>query len=46
MSLAGIVGPLLFTSVFAALLQAQPGAPFLLSAALLVAATALAWRVT
>ena len=46
MSLAGVFGPVLFTTVFAALLQVQPGAPFMLSAVLLVAATALAWRVT
>ena len=46
MSLAGIVGPLLFTSVFAACLTTVPGAPYLLSAALLLVAMAMGWRVT
>jgi DHA1 family tetracycline resistance protein-like MFS transporter len=51
MALAGLIGPGLFTQVFAQSIAPGadwrlPGAPFLLAAAMLVAATALAWRVT
>jgi DHA1 family tetracycline resistance protein-like MFS transporter len=51
MGLTGIVGPGLFTWTFALAISPdtpwhQPGAPFLLAAALLVVAWAVAWRVT
>src|SRR5215831_13761576 len=51
MALAGLLGPGLFTQAFARAITPGggwhlPGAPFLLAAALLVAAAALAWRVT
>ena len=46
MSLAGIFGPALFASLFAATLGALPGSPFLLGAMILVAALAIGWRVT
>ena len=51
MALAGLFGPGLFTQAFARSIAPGegwhlPGAPFLLAAALLLAATALAWRVT
>ena len=51
MGLAGLIGPGLFTLVFAAAIRPEaglqlPGAPFLLAAALMAAATALAWWVT
>jgi DHA1 family tetracycline resistance protein-like MFS transporter len=51
MALAGLLGPGLFTQAFARAIAPDaawhlPGAPFLLAAAMLVAATALAWRVT
>jgi DHA1 family tetracycline resistance protein-like MFS transporter len=51
MALAGLLGPGLFTQVFAVAIapDAQwqlPGAPFLLAALLLLLGTALAWRVT
>lgn len=51
MGLTGIVGPGLFTWTFASFIGPHavadlPGAPFLLAAALLAAAWALAWRVT
>jgi DHA1 family tetracycline resistance protein-like MFS transporter len=51
MALANLFGPGLFTQVFARAIGPgegwhMPGAPFLLAAAMLVAATALAWWVT
>jgi len=51
MALAGLIGPGLFTQVFAHAIAPGEGwqlagAPFLLAAAMLVAAMALAWRVT
>jgi DHA1 family tetracycline resistance protein-like MFS transporter len=51
MGLAGIVGPAMFSSTFALAIGPRaswgmPGAPFLLAAGLLVAALAVAWRVT
>jgi DHA1 family tetracycline resistance protein-like MFS transporter len=45
-SLAGLVGPALFTAIFAYLLDWLPGAPFLLAAALLVLAAGVTWVVT
>ena len=45
-SITGLLGPALFTGTFAWLLGWLPGAPFLLSAALLVAAAGLSWLVT
>lgn len=49
--ITGMIGPGLFTVVFARAIDAHgsmhlPGAPFLLSALIIVAAIALAWRVT
>jgi MFS transporter, DHA1 family, tetracycline resistance protein len=51
MALAGLLGPYLFSYVFARSIAADapwhlPGAPFLLAAAMLLAATALAWWTT
>ena len=51
MGVAGLIGPILFTSTFAAFIGAQrawhlPGAPFLLAALLLLVGSFLAWRVT
>jgi DHA1 family tetracycline resistance protein-like MFS transporter len=51
MALAGLLGPGLFSQAFAHSIAPDaawhlPGAPFLLAAAMLVAAAALAWRVT
>lgn len=46
MSLAGIVGPVIFTSLFAATLTDLPGSPYLLAALLLLCAGTLGWRVT
>ena len=51
MALAGLIGPGLFTQAFARSIAPDdgwhlPGAPFLLAAAMLVAAMALAWWVT
>ena len=51
MALAGLIGPYLFSYVFARSIAPDagwelPGAPFLLAAALLLAGTPLAWRVT
>jgi DHA1 family tetracycline resistance protein-like MFS transporter len=51
MALAGLIGPGLFSQAFARSIAPDaawhlPGAPFLLAAALLAAATALAWRAT
>jgi DHA1 family tetracycline resistance protein-like MFS transporter len=48
---AFMIGPILFTSVFASFIGANrewhlPGAPYLLAATLLVAAMYVAWRVT
>jgi MFS transporter, DHA1 family, tetracycline resistance protein len=50
-SLAGIFGPAIFTQIFALFISDRapvhlPGAPFLLSSTLLVAALVLAWHVT
>ncbi|HVT31337.1 MAG TPA: TCR/Tet family MFS transporter [Rhodanobacteraceae bacterium] len=50
-SLAGIFGPTIFTQIFALFISDHapvhlPGAPFLLSSALLVGAMFLAWNVT
>ena len=49
--ISGMIGPKLFTLVFAAFIGVErdrqmPGAPFLLSALLLLMALALAWRAT
>jgi DHA1 family tetracycline resistance protein-like MFS transporter len=49
--LAGLIGPGLFTQTYAAAVSPRsplqlPGAPFVLAAALLAAALALAWRAT
>jgi MFS transporter, DHA1 family, tetracycline resistance protein len=46
-----MIGPGLFTQVFAAAIAAErgwqfPGAPFALAAMMLLAAMAIAWRVT
>jgi MFS transporter, DHA1 family, tetracycline resistance protein len=51
MALAGLIGPGLFSQTFARAIAPDarwhlPGAPFLLAAAMLVGATALAWWVT
>jgi DHA1 family tetracycline resistance protein-like MFS transporter len=51
MALAGLLGPGLFSQAFARSIAPDaawhlPGAPFLLAAALLAGATALAWQVT
>lgn len=51
MSISGIVGPLLFTQVFAVFISTQkgwhlPGAPFLLAGLMLMLAVWIAWRVT
>lgn len=43
--LTGLVGPLLFTQVFAAAISTLPGAPYLLASALLLAAFGVAWAV-
>jgi MFS transporter, DHA1 family, tetracycline resistance protein len=45
-SVAGLVGPGIFTATFAYLIDWLPGAPFLLAALLLIAATGVAWVVT
>jgi DHA1 family tetracycline resistance protein-like MFS transporter len=45
-SIAGLIGPAVFSTSFAYLLGWLPGTPFLLAALLLVLATAVAWRVT
>ncbi len=44
--IADLIGPGLFTLTFARFLGPQPGAPWLLAAALQIAALALAWRAT
>lgn len=51
MGIANLIGPVLFTTVFAYFIGAGrfwhlPGAPFLLATLLLLAAATLAWRVT
>ena len=51
MAVAGLLGPLLFSYVFAHSIASDstwqlPGAPFLLASAMLLAATALAWWTT
>jgi DHA1 family tetracycline resistance protein-like MFS transporter len=51
MALAGLIGPGLFAYTFARAIAPEspwhlPGAPFLLAAAMLVGATALAWWAT
>ena len=54
MGMAGIVGPVLFTQVFAYFLHPRawlagvelPGAPFLLGASLMLLAFVVAWRAT
>jgi DHA1 family tetracycline resistance protein-like MFS transporter len=51
MGLASLVGPLMFTQIFALFIGRRanlglPGAPFLLAAALIVGAMLLAWRST
>jgi DHA1 family tetracycline resistance protein-like MFS transporter len=50
MGIAGVIGPGIFTLTFASFIGVQsdwhlPGAPFLLSALMLVMAFGLAWRV-
>jgi DHA1 family tetracycline resistance protein-like MFS transporter len=45
-SITGLIGPALFSGTFAWLLGWLPGAPFLLAAALLVAAAGVGWLVT
>ncbi|CAN5917759.1 TCR/Tet family MFS transporter [soil metagenome] len=44
-SIAGLIGPALFTATFAWLIGWLPGAPFLLAALLLIAAAAVTWIV-
>ena len=46
MSLAGILGPVLFTQIFAATLDRAPSAAFVLAGALLLVAMMVAWRST
>jgi DHA1 family tetracycline resistance protein-like MFS transporter len=51
MGITGLIGPGLFTQIFASFIGTHrdwelPGAPFLLAALLLLAALALAWRAT
>ena len=51
MGITGIVGPVLFTQVFAFFLRPHlgvsvPGAPFFLGALLMASAFVVAWRVT
>ncbi len=41
-----MVGPALFTVIFAAFIHALPGAPFLLAAGFMIIAAAIAWVVT
>jgi DHA1 family tetracycline resistance protein-like MFS transporter len=45
-SIAGLIGPGVFTATFAYLIGWLPGAPFLLAALLLVAAAGVTWLVT
>jgi MFS transporter, DHA1 family, tetracycline resistance protein len=51
MAITGLIGPVLFTVIFARFIGPQrdlhlPGAPFLVAMALMIVAMALAWRVT
>jgi DHA1 family tetracycline resistance protein-like MFS transporter len=46
MSLAGIFGPALFSTVFAASLEKLPGAAFMLAGVILLLAMSIGWRVT
>jgi DHA1 family tetracycline resistance protein-like MFS transporter len=46
MSLAGILGPALFSQVFAATLGSVPGAAFMLAGVMLLASLAIAWHAT
>lgn len=46
MSIAGIVGPALFTQTFAATLDRLPGAAFMLAGAMLLLSLGIAWRAT
>jgi hypothetical protein len=51
MALAGLIGPGVFSAVFAWSIAPSrgfefPGAPFLLASAFLLAAAAIAWRTT
>jgi DHA1 family tetracycline resistance protein-like MFS transporter len=45
-AIAGIFGPLVFSHTFSAFIRPLPGAPFLLAAALMLAACAIAWAAT
>jgi DHA1 family tetracycline resistance protein-like MFS transporter len=45
-AIAGIFGPIIFSHTFAAFIGPLPGAPFLLAAALMLAACAIAWAAT
>lgn len=42
--ITGMIGPLVFTQVFAAAIVALPGAPYLLAAALVAGSAGIAWR--
>jgi len=44
--IAGMIGPAMFSTVFASTLHEVPGAAFLLAATMMVTAATLAWRVT
>ncbi len=44
--IAGMIGPAMFSTVFAQSLYVAPGAAFLLASAIMVIAATLAWRVT
>jgi DHA1 family tetracycline resistance protein-like MFS transporter len=49
--ITGMIGPVLFTSIFAAFIETErsvelPGAPFLMATLLLASAALLSWRVT
>jgi len=46
MSLAGILGPVLFTQIFAATLDRMPSTAFVLAGGLLLVAMMVAWRAT
>ena len=46
MGMTGMIGPALFTVIFATFIQALPGAPFLLASGFMVMAAAIAWFVT
>jgi DHA1 family tetracycline resistance protein-like MFS transporter len=43
---AGLIGPLIFSQVFAHSIAVMPGAPFILAAAMLVAGAAIGWSAT